>query len=136
MQDFQLSPHFKRSEFMCHCGCEELVLDPRLVPALEVLRSMGPEPVIVHDAYRCAKHNAEVGGVPDSEHPKGMAADIEIAGLSLQQMYDRAKRVLDFAEGGIGVYDTKFVHVDVRRKEARWARVNNKYVGIDQLVTA
>src|SRR6266851_4309780 len=64
----------------------------------------------------------------------GIAADIKIQGLSLQQQYDRAKSVPDFDNGGIGVYDTNFIHVDVRDGKARWSRINGVYSGLDQLV--
>jgi hypothetical protein len=40
-----------------------------------------------------------------------------------------------FFNGGIGVYDGGFLHVDVRVHEARWARVRGQYVGIQHLVT-
>jgi len=128
-----LSPHFTQQELACRC-CGELHIEQRLVNALETLRELATTAVVVHDAYRCPKHNAEVGGVPDSQHTQGLAADIRIPGLSLQEMFDLALRVPEFAEGGIGVYDGGFLHVDVRGTRARWARVNGEYVGIDQLV--
>ena len=37
-------------------------------------------------------------------------------------------------EGGIGVYDGGFLHVDVRITCSRWARVRGQYVGIAHLV--
>jgi hypothetical protein len=49
-------------------------------------------------------------------------------------MYELATRVRQFADGGIGVYDGDFLHVDVRGHRARWARVGGAYVGIEQLV--
>jgi hypothetical protein len=65
---------------------------------------------------------------------RGTAADIEIPGLSLQKMYEYALEVPEFAEGGIGVYDSNFLPVDVRQRAARWARVRGQYVGIQHLV--
>ena len=55
-------------------------------------------------------------------------------GLSLQRMYELALEIPQFARGGISVYDGNFLHVDVRDRQARWARVSGKYVGIAQLV--
>jgi hypothetical protein len=75
-----------------------------------------------------------VGGVPNSGHTCGLAADIHIPGLSLEQMYDLASEVPQFAQGGIGAYDSNFLHVDVRDHRACWARVSGKYVGIQELV--
>jgi uncharacterized protein YcbK (DUF882 family) len=128
-----LSPHFSRKELACRC-CGRLIVDPRLIEALEALRQLGGVPIVIHAGYRCPAHNREVGGVPNSEHTRGLAADIHIPGLSLQQMYAMASEVPQFAQGGIGAYDTNFLHVDVRDHRARWARVSGKYVEIQELV--
>ena len=128
-----LSEHFSKREFSCRC-CGNLVISGRLIMALEHLRELVGLPVKVHDGYRCAGHNEQAGGVTDSEHTRGTAADIEIPGLSLQQMYEYALEVPEFFSGGIGVYDSNFLHVDVRGHVARWARVRGQYVGIQHLV--
>ena len=128
-----LSPHFSTAELACrHCG--KLKVERRLLDALEALRKLAGKPVVVHDGYRCQDHNQEVGGVTNSEHTRGMAADVDIPGLSLQQMYELALQVPAFVEGGVGAYDTGFLHVDVRINCARWARVRGQYVGIHHLV--
>jgi hypothetical protein len=54
--------------------------------------------------------------------------------LSLQRMYELALAVPQFAQGGIGVYDGGFLHVDVREHRARWARISGTYVGVTELV--
>lgn len=129
-----LSEHFSTVEMRCHdCGrCE---ISPAFIVALEQLRALGPELIIVDDGYRCPEHNQQVGGVSDSQHTAGLAADIRIAGLTLQQQYDRAKTIPAFAGGGIGVYDGGFIHVDIRNGKARWARKNGVYLGLETLVT-
>ena len=128
-----LSAHFSKSEFACHC-CGELKIDNALILALEQLRALASKPIVVHDGYRCPVHNQEVGGVTDSEHTRGMAADISIPGLALQQMYELALQIPTFFKGGIGAYDSCFLHLDVRTHAARWARVRGQYVGIQSLV--
>ena len=130
-----LSEHFSKAEFACHC-CGELSLEGGLIEALEQLRALAGKEIIVHDGYRCPTHNQKVGGVPDSEHTRGMAADIAIPGLSLQQMYELALQVPTFCNGGIGAYDSVFLHLDNRPYPARWARVRGQYVSIQHLVTA
>lgn len=129
-----LSPHFSRSEFACkHCGvCN---ISGNLIEALEELRALGPQPIIVHAGCRCPEHNEAVGGVKDSQHIVGIAADLEIVGLLLQQMYERAETVARFRNGGIGVYDGQFIHVDVRGHRSRWARKKGVYLSISALVT-
>ena len=128
-----LSAHFSRAELQCRC-CGQLKIDSRLLDGLEALRGLAGVPIVVHAGYRCARHNADVGGVPRSEHTLGLAADIHLPGMSLQRMYELASSIPQFAEGGIGVYDGDFLHVDVRGHRARWARVRGRYVGVDILV--
>lgn len=128
-----LSAHFSRQELACRC-CGRLQLNQRLLDGLEVLRELAGVPVVINAGYRCPRHNQIVGGVPGSEHTHGLAADIRLPGLSLQQMYEFALQVPQFAAGGIGAYDDDFLHVDVRDHHARWGRVRGKYVGINRLV--
>jgi hypothetical protein len=66
---------FVEAEFRCR-HCRTLVLSPTLIPALEILRGLWGEPMLVDCGYRCPAHNAAVGGAPDSAHIEGMAADI------------------------------------------------------------
>lgn len=43
---------------------------------------------MISAGYRCPEVNAAVGGVPTSQHCKGMAADIYLGGnTELEQMY-------------------------------------------------
>lgn len=114
----QLSDHFTSSELACHhCGVCDVT--PALVDALEAIRTAVALPVIVDDAYRCPKHNSEIGGVPGSEHVLGMAADIKVKGLSTPELYDIIKKVPGI--NGIGVdLHKNYVHVDVRKRYARW----------------
>jgi hypothetical protein len=128
-----LSAHFSKAELACHC-CGELKIDQELIDALEQLRSLAGREIQIHDGYRCHGHNQEVGGVTDSEHTRGNAVDVGIPGLSLQQMYELALQIRTFGEGGIGVYDGGFLHLDVRPYAVRWARVRGQYVGIYHLV--
>jgi uncharacterized protein YcbK (DUF882 family) len=128
-----LSVHFNRQDFACRC-CGRVLVDPSLVEALETLHGLADAPVIVLCGYRCPEHNRRVGGRPASQHLLGTAADIRIPGLNPQAMYELALRVARFAEGGIGVYDRDFLHVDVRRQRARWAQVAGHYVDVHMLV--
>ena len=51
---------------------------------LEPLRVAMKEPIPISSGYRCQRLNAAVGGVSNSQHMKGQAADLNIGG-------DRAK---------------------------------------------
>jgi uncharacterized protein YcbK (DUF882 family) len=85
-----LSPHLSPKEFECRC-CGRLELHQNLLDGLEALRNLAGVPVIIHAGYRCPQHNLEVGGVAGSEHTRGMAADIHMLGLALQQIYELAR---------------------------------------------
>ena len=75
---------FKEMELSCKCcgllppfareNIEALVED-----VLDPLRERYGKPIVVNSGYRCAKHNKEVGGVANSQHLRGEAADIRPA---------------------------------------------------------
>ena len=72
---------FSMSEFACKC-CGQLppsmranivaLVDNVLDPAREEFGG----PVTVNSAYRCPKHNLALGGVVNSQHMKGEAANL------------------------------------------------------------
>jgi uncharacterized protein YcbK (DUF882 family) len=115
------SAHFSEAELACHhCGvnaCQQVLVD-----SLEALRAIVGVPITIDDAYRCAIHNAAVGGVPHSQHEEGLAADIVIQGMTPAEMYKAARKIMAFALGGIGVTlgSTGYIHVDTRAAKARW----------------
>lgn len=74
--DDAITDNFRLSEFACKCGCGKHDIDPALVNMLQAIRDAMGEPVIVTSGCRCKEHNAKVGGVENSYHLKGLAADI------------------------------------------------------------
>lgn len=136
-----LSPHFSESEFTCDCGCKTTFVEPRLLNALEELRTLINRPIKILSGFRCVKSNQEVGGTKSSQHMYGKAADIVIKDFSVPQMYEAALQINDFFEGGIGVYpENGFIHVDVRLTKARWGRIKKKkkdvYVSVEEALRA
>lgn len=71
-----LTNNFSRSEFACKCGCGKNDISPELVNMLQKIRTAMGEPITVTSGCRCEKHNKAVGGVENSWHVKGLAADI------------------------------------------------------------
>jgi hypothetical protein len=102
------SQHFTFRSFRSP-GNGWIKLDRALARGLEVYCEAIGEPVAILSGYRDAKWNAAHGGLPDSQHLHGTAADIEPA-LTFDDV--RALRVFS----GIGYdADTGLVrHVDVR----------------------
>lgn len=113
----KLSPHFARHEFACPC-CQQVQVDPRLVDALESLRTLVGRKICINSGYRCPKHNARVGGSPRSQHLSGHAADIWVANMTGQHLYELAKELPEFRGLGVG---SNYLHVDTRTgPRARW----------------
>lgn len=133
MAPVRLSQNFTSDEFKCPC-CSVFHIDMRLINALEELRTKLKKPLKILSGYRCAKHNAEVGGAQASEHTTGLAADVALPkGVSLKDFYSAADGIAAFSNGGIGAYPSeRFLHLDVRSKRARWSRIDGKYVAIEQ----
>ena len=116
--------YFTREEFRCPCGrCGGFPVEPQesMVRAVDEIRQRLGVPVSIVDAngsgVRCAEHNAEVGGVANSQHLYGLAADLHSA-ASPAQMKAVAEDVMG-RTGGIGLYDWG-IHVDTRPGYARW----------------
>ena len=72
---------FSMNEFECHCGCRmpdsaKANIEALVEQVLDPAREQYGKPVCVNSGYRCARRNAAVGGVANSQHMKGEAADI------------------------------------------------------------
>ena len=109
-----LSEHFSRAEMACKCcyGLPVGGISQSLLDGLEKLRkAIGDKPINVTNAYRCQHHNQEIGGVSNSQHVQGCAADIWVEGYSSYELGSICKEIFD----GVGIYiDDDFVHVDMR----------------------
>lgn len=115
----KLSPHFLKEEFACnHCG--DLPKNPpqELLDILEDLREEFDNPVVINSGYRCPTHNNNVGGVKNSRHLAGDAADVVVKGVDPHDVYVFLNERVGSA-GGVGKYNS-FTHVDTRGAKARW----------------
>lgn len=89
-------PHFQKSEFACKCGCGFDGINYKLVDILERIRShFGDKPIIITSGCRCAKHNANVGGVQGSRHVLGKGADFYIKGVSTQALLNYCQSLVN-----------------------------------------
>jgi len=120
--DDPLSRHFRAGEFLCHdTSYGYLRVAPQLVQKLEEIRqALGGQPLTVHSAYRPPAYNRAIGGVSNSTHIDGLAADISVSGISTQRLHQVADTLIG-DDGGVGYYPAQqFVHIDVRGHRARW----------------
>jgi uncharacterized protein YcbK (DUF882 family) len=113
-----ISKNFKVREFACSDSSDPIFIDSELVTILQKIRSHFGKPVKINSAYRTPGRNKAVGGTAYSFHLYGMAADIQINGISPKKIAEYAETLLK-NRGGIGVYST-FVHIDTRPTKSRW----------------
>jgi len=120
-----LSKNFSRSEFACpHCG--EVEIDPLLVATLQRIRDKAG-PVVVTSGYRCPVHNEAVGGVNNSQHIYGRAADIYVPSMSQAALLALVREMTMnediYAGYAYAIKNSKrAIHIDVRIPESNTVR--------------
>lgn len=84
---------------------------------LQDIRDGIGKPVTISSGVRCPELNKAVGGTADSRHQKGLAADIQVAGMTSQQVFDAIKGMnLPNLQKAIieGVKGKNWVHIQCR----------------------
>ena len=83
---------------------------------LQPVREHFDKPVTINSGFRSSELNKAIGGSGTSDHCKGMAADIEIAGIDnsviaewIEENCDFRQLILEFYTPGVG--DSGWVHV-------------------------
>ena len=110
LNDSPLTVHFNLKEFECPC-CHRVRICPLLLLRLEKVRVLWGEPMVLTSAFRCDAHNSAVGGVKNSLHRLGQAADVRVTQEKQGFFVSLAKKcgfaeILPRAERG-------FVHIAV-----------------------
>lgn len=120
------SEFFDREEFRCQCKgkyCNGFPVEPEeeLVRVCNEIRRRLGVPVSIVDSggsgVRCPRHNAAVGGVGNSNHIYGRAADLHSSKQPVE-MYRVAEEVLGDT-GELGLYDWG-IHVGVNCTYSRF----------------
>lgn len=113
---------FNEKEFACRC-CGQLPPFARentealVSQVLDPLRERYGRPIYINSGYRCTKHNREVGGVTNSQHLIGEAADIHCADNRLLERLIEEQGRFD----QLNIYPI-FLHVSWRRRERTGGR--------------
>jgi uncharacterized protein YcbK (DUF882 family) len=140
--DLQISKNFTLSEFeysntAIKQGIENKVTDQGIYDAIQALTLKVLQPlrdnlnksVQLYSGYRNPVLNKAVGGVTNSQHMKGEAADIHVSGMTPYQL---AKKIVDLKlpYDQLILYPT-FVHVSYTRtgKQRYMLLYNSKYTG-------
>ncbi len=124
--DQRLSKNFTLNEFASKDGAQtppEVLENLRvLAKNLQVLRDELGKSIKINSGYRSPAHNKAVGGVKNSMHVKGKAADIVVTGLTSTELAAVIFKLIEqkkMRQGGVGIYPN-FVHYDIRGTKARW----------------
>ena len=108
---------FTRDEFKCKCGgkyCNGYPFEPdeRMVRIADQLRKNLGVPITIVSGLRCKTWNAIQGGVSNSQHMYGEAADIYAKGVSQSRVEAELDKI-----GGVhyhyAIKDSSNVHFDV-----------------------
>lgn len=114
----KVAKNFTVSEFASKDGSRVVIINPMLPEYLQKARDHFGKPLIITSGYRTTAHNIKVGGVSNSQHVFGNAADVHIPGVSVLDLYNYFCEIAGDS-CGVGIYDT-FVHFDVRTKKSRF----------------
>jgi uncharacterized protein YcbK (DUF882 family) len=125
----QLTTNFQLSEFtsLAHRDVPFAVLTNlyTLASQLEYIRSyFGNNIITINSGYRNKVHNKKVGGVYNSKHLIGQAADIKIKNHTPKQVQDGIvlmRQASLLISGGLGFYNT-FTHFDIRGFNVTWGK--------------
>ena len=121
-----MTKNFSKEEFDCNDGSEMPINVyhnmVKVANQLQTLRDYIGKPIQVNSAWRSEEYNASIGGVKNSQHIMGRAADIVIKGMTPIEVSKVIERLIsngDMLQGGLGIYSS-FVHYDIRGERRRW----------------
>lgn len=110
VMDWSYIRHFEPHEFDSPDAPDSWQqMNLQFVERLDNAREAANVPFEISSGYRTEEHNAQVGGVPDSAHRKGLAVDIEVP-RSRDRFYI-LHALLDEGFHRIGI-GPDFIHVD------------------------
>ena len=121
-----MTKNFSKEEFDCNDGSEMPINIyhnmVKVANQLQVLRNYIKKPIKINSAWRSQEYNESIGGVKDSQHIMGRAADIVVKGMlpiELSKIIEDLISKGEMLQGVIGIYSS-FIHYDIRGTKARW----------------
>ena len=131
-----LSKYLTTSEFKCKCcgalppdlyaeeGLEDIYAT--FFGAFDDIREMFGKAIPINSGYRCAKHNAAVGGEPLSVHTFGLALDMDCKNAAeVEWLAECVERTHDELRMGKYKQAGTFIHCDMGYYI--WPRASKKW---------
>lgn len=122
--------NFNVNEFACKCGCGYNVIDQKVINLCQKIRDKLGMAIHINSGCRCEKHNAKIGGVKNSYHVQGKAADLSCSygAARLFEIITDMKARGEISELEYGIYYVKknFVHVDIGKVRSKFFEINLK----------
>ena len=114
-----ITKNFRVREFACSDGSDPVFIARTLPMVCQYIRTRIGKSITIGSGYRTPGKNKAVGGVENSQHLYGTAADLHTpAGWTPARMAAIAREIMpDW--GGVGIYPWG-IHVDVRDTRADW----------------
>ena len=114
----EATKNFRVEEFACKCGCGANNISQTVINMCQKIRENLGLPVRINSGYRCKQHNAKVGGVKNSYHTQGLAADLSCAkgALALWTVIQNMWNNGELPELSYAIKYANFVHIDCGKK--------------------
>ena len=135
----KLSEHFSLGEFVRSSTAQRMGIDNKpdaeaienlrnlCTKVLEPLREHLGQPVVITSGFRSKRLNEVVGGVKNSQHLRGEAADLMVEGE--KQARDWIRWMMDFLEFDQLILEKKgkkvWVHVSLKRNRQQVLKIEN-----------
>ena len=135
----KLSEHFSLGEFVRSSTAQRMSIDNTpdaevienlrnlCTKVLEPLREHLGQPVVITSGFRSKRLNETVGGVKNSQHLRGEAADLMVEGE--KQARDWIRWMMDFLEFDQLILEKKgkkvWVHVSMKRNRQQVLKIEN-----------
>lgn len=117
----KLTANFSKAEFESKDGSpmpfDVLQNIQVLAEQLQLIRDEIGKPISITSGYRSANHNARIGGAKHSYHVRGMAADIQVAGMHPMDVKKVILKLMNdgrILKGGLKAYKS-WTHYDIRQ---------------------
>lgn len=111
--------YFGQNEFKCECGCGGDV-GQEIKDLANRVREMYGYPLVISSGFRCEYQNEKDGGVWNSNHKIGQAADMYSPGRMSYDEVDRLGECIRACSGGVIKYHEQlFCHMEL--SDADWS---------------